>query len=72
MTSSPKTKRHALDDGEVAREDRIDEELPETRYVEDLFDDDRSPDEKAEVDGEDGDGRDQRVSKAVLQHYSSL
>ena len=51
----------------LAARDRLGGELPETRDAEEVLDDDRSADEGAEVQAEDGDQRERRRAQGVSQ-----
>src|SRR3954453_13357842 len=54
-----------LDDRVVAREDRVERELPEARQHEDLLGDDRARDQEAELQAEDRHDRQQAVAQRV-------
>src|SRR6266404_1995914 len=56
----------AHDDGVVAREHRLDHELPHARDGEDALDDDAAADETGQGEPEDGDHGQERVAKGVL------
>src|SRR5579859_4056616 len=61
-----------LDHREVAHEDRLHRELPETRPAEDRLDDERAAEEAAELQPDERDDRDERVLEGVADDHGAL
>ena len=66
-TEIERSRKIALEDRVVPRDERVDGERPEPRPVEDDLDGDRAGDDVAEVDRDDGHRRQERVREGVVR-----
>src|SRR5688572_32670536 len=63
---------HALDDGIVALEDRVEQQPADTGQREDVLDHDNAADDVAELDAGHGDDGDERVAQRVAERHLAL